>query len=66
MGEVEREIWWEILRERDQLEYLGIYENNIKMNLQKVGFGVRDWVYLAQDRRRCPLVLKVVNILRDP
>ena len=30
MGEVERGIWWRTLRKRDQLEYLGIYENNIK------------------------------------
>jgi len=28
------------------------WEDNIKMDLQKVGFGGRDWIELAQDRDR--------------
>jgi hypothetical protein len=28
------------------------WENNIKMDLQKVGCGIMDWIELAQDRER--------------
>jgi hypothetical protein len=42
------------------------WENNIKIGLQKVGFGGTDWIYLAQDRGRWRAILKVVKILRDP
>ena len=28
------------------------WEDNIKMDLQKVGYGVMDWMELAQDRDR--------------
>ena len=28
------------------------WEDNIKMDLQEVGFGVTDWIALAQDRDR--------------
>jgi hypothetical protein len=28
------------------------WEDNIKMNIQKVGCGVMDWIELAQDRDR--------------
>jgi hypothetical protein len=66
MGGVERGIWWGTLRERGQMEYVGVYENNIKMHLQKVGFRDMDSVYLAQDRGRWRAVLKVLKILRDP
>ena len=42
------------------------WEDNIKMDLQKVGGGCGDWMELAQDRYRWrALVSKVMN-LRDP
>jgi hypothetical protein len=28
------------------------WEDNIKMDLQEVGWGVMDWIELAQDRKR--------------
>jgi hypothetical protein len=39
------------------------WEDNIKMDLQKVGCGVMDWIELAQDRERWrALVTAVINI----
>ena len=39
------------------------WEDNIKMDLQKVGGGCGDWMELAQDRdRRCALVSTVMNL----
>jgi hypothetical protein len=38
-------------------------EGNIKMDLQEVGFGVMEWIELAQDRDRwLALVYKVMNL----
>jgi hypothetical protein len=38
------------------------WEDNIKMDLQKVGCGGMDWINLAQDRdRRWELVSVVIN-----
>jgi hypothetical protein len=37
------------------------WEDNIKMDIQKVGCGGMDWVELAQDRLRV-LVIAVMNI----
>ena len=38
------------------------YEDNIKMNIQEVGKGCRDWMELAQDRDRWwALVSTVMN-----
>ena len=36
------EFWWENLRKGDQSEYLGVWEDNIKMDLRKVGRGT--WI----------------------
>jgi len=54
--------WWGNLRERDILEDPGIHgEDNIKMDLQKEGFGGMDWIKLAQDRWQA-LVNAVMNL----
>jgi len=40
-----------------------IWEDNIKMDLQKMGWGCMDWTYLAQDKdRRRDFVNAVMNI----
>jgi hypothetical protein len=39
------------------------WEENMKMNLGKIGFGDVDWIHLAQDRdRRRALVNTVINL----
>jgi hypothetical protein len=39
------------------------WEDNIKMDLQEIGYGVMDWIDLAQDRDRWRvLVNAVMNI----
>jgi hypothetical protein len=44
---------------RDRLRW----EDNIKMDLQEVGCGCMDWLYLAQDRdRRRELVNWIMNL----
>jgi hypothetical protein len=40
------------------------WEDNIKMDLQKVGCGGMDWIDLAQDRDRWWAVVNVVMYLR--
>jgi hypothetical protein len=39
--------WWGDLRERDHLKILGIDGDNIKMDLQDMGWGHRDWIVVA-------------------
>ena len=36
------------------------WENNIKMDLQELGFGIMDWNELAQDRGRWRVVVNAV------
>ena len=39
------------------------WENDIKMDLQEVGWGDTDWIYLAYDRNRWQaLVNAVINL----
>jgi hypothetical protein len=42
------------------------WEENIKMDLQKVGRGVMDWIELAQDRYRWRGLVNAVMNLRVP
>jgi len=38
--------------------------DNIRMNLQEVGFGYMDWIGLAQDRDRWRMLVSAVMNLR--
>ena len=40
------------------------WEDNIKMNLEKVGRGCGDWMELAQDRERWPALVSTVMNFR--
>jgi hypothetical protein len=42
------------------------WENNIKMDLQEVGFRDVDWIELAEDRDRWRALVNVVMNLRVP
>jgi hypothetical protein len=42
------------------------WEDNIKMDLQEVRWGDRDWIYLAQDRNMWRAVVNAVMKLRIP
>ena len=42
------------------------WKDNIKMNLQEVGYGGTDWVDLAQDRDRWRAFVNAVMNLRFP
>jgi len=39
---------------------------NLKVDLQEVGWGGMDWIALAQDRDRWPLLLNVVMSFHVP
>jgi hypothetical protein len=50
-GEVYRGFWWGNMREKRPLGRPGRrLEDNIKVDLQKVGWGDMDWINLAQDK----------------
>jgi hypothetical protein len=42
------------------------WEDNIKMDLQEVGYGVMKWIELAQDRDRWRALVNAVMNLRFP
>jgi hypothetical protein len=42
------------------------WEDNIKINLQEVGGGCRDWIESAQDRDRWRGIVSTVKNLRVP
>jgi hypothetical protein len=42
------------------------WEDNIKMNLGKIGFGDVDWIHLGQDRDRWRALVNTVMSLRVP
>jgi hypothetical protein len=43
-----------------------IWEDNIKMDLREMGFGVVDWIHLAQDRDRWRALVNTVMNLPAP
>jgi hypothetical protein len=58
--------WWGDLREGDHLgPPRRRWEDNIKMDLQEVGWGM-DWIALALHRDRWPAVVNAVMNLRVP
>jgi hypothetical protein len=42
------------------------WEDNIRMDLQEVGFGCEDWIWLAQDSDRWRALVSAVRNLRVP
>jgi hypothetical protein len=42
-----------------------VWEDNIRMDLQEVGWGM-DWIDMAQDRDRCRALVNAVMNLRVP
>jgi len=59
--------WWGNLKERDHLgDPRRRWEDNIKMDLQKVGYGDMDWFGLHQDRDRWRAIATAVMNLRVP
>jgi len=42
------------------------WEDNIKMDLQEVGWGCRDWIDIAQDRGSWQALVNAVMNLRIP
>jgi len=42
------------------------WKDNIKIDLQEVGYGGMDWIELAQDRDRWQALVNVVMNLRVP
>jgi hypothetical protein len=54
------------LRERELGRPRSRWEDNIKVDLQEVGFGGMDWIELAQDRDRLRALVTAVMILQVP
>ena len=59
--------WWENRRENDHLGGRRLrWEDNIKMDLQKIGCGGMDWIELAEGRDRWRAFVKAVINFRVP
>ena len=55
------------LRERDRfVRPRRTWEYNVKMDVQKLGYGSMDWIELAQDRDRWGALMNTVMKLRVP
>jgi hypothetical protein len=65
-GKVPTGFWWGDLRERDHLEHKRRWEDNIKMDLQEVGWGGMECIYVAQDEERWQAFVNAVMNLRVP
>jgi len=52
------------MKERDHLQELGI--DNIKLDIQEVGWVGTDWIYLAQNRDKWWAFVNAVMNLRVP
>jgi hypothetical protein len=55
-GETHTGFWWGKLNERDHLEHLDLWEDNIDIDLTEMGLEIVDWIDLAQDRNKRPLL----------
>jgi len=53
-------IWWRNLKESDLGRPRRKWEDTIKMDLQEVGCGDKDWFELAQDRDRWRAFVNVI------
>jgi len=42
------------------------WEDNIKMDLQKVGWGDMEWIAVAEDRDRCGALVNAIMTLQVP
>jgi hypothetical protein len=58
--------WWGNLRERDHLGDLGLDKDNIRTDLQEVGYGGMEWIDLYQDTDRWRALVNVAMNLRVP
>jgi len=56
--------WWGNRREGDHWGGLGV--DNIRMDLQEMGCGYKDWIGLVQDRGRWRTFVSAVMNLRVP
>ena len=58
--------WWGNLREKPLGRTRHKWEDNIKMDLQEMGWGGMDWIDLVQDRDRWRTIVNAVMTLRIP
>ena len=66
-GDAYTGFWWGNLKERDHLRNAGVrWEDNIMMDLLKMGCGIMDWIELAQDRNSCRALVNAVMNFRVP
>jgi hypothetical protein len=65
-GEVHTGFWCRDLMERSLGRPRRRWEENIKRDLQEVGWGGMDWIALAQDRGRWRALVNAVMNLRVP
>jgi hypothetical protein len=64
--EVHAGFWWGYLRERGPFGRHRHRRDNIKMDLQEVGWGSMYWVDLAQDRDRWLVFVSAITDFQVP